>query len=80
MTLGEDQTALGSLTFSNSTSFAENLTVTGQVNGIDLSTDVVTTHLNHSINGQKTISQDFRLKNDAVVELEKTVDTVSFDL
>ncbi|XP_071797837.1 uncharacterized protein [Asterias amurensis] len=76
MTLGEDQTALGSLTFSNSTSFAENLTVTGQVNGLDLSTDVVTTHLNHIINGQKTISQDFRLKNDAVVELEKTVDTV----
>lgn len=80
MTLGEEQTARGFLTFTNSTSFAKNITVEGQINGLDLSTDVVTTHLNHIINGQKNVSKDCIMENDAIVEEKKTVDMVSLQL
>ena len=77
MTVTGLQYPMGYLTFNDLTTFSDDVTVDGLVNGFNMSSDIVTTHLDHIINGEKIISENLILCQAATVAEGKTVDTVS---
>ena len=78
MTLHDDQTSTGYLTFNTTVTFGSNVEVKGRVNGVDLYLDVVTTFENHTISGNKLIIGNITAIEGICMNSGTSVDTVSF--
>lgn len=76
MTINDEQTSTGYLTFNTTVTFGSNVEVIGHVNGVDLYLDVVTTFENHTIGGNKLIIGNITAVEGICMSSGTSVDTV----
>ena len=79
MTVGSDQNSTGQLTFDTSVAFTSDVEVDGDVNGLNLYKDVITTVYNHTVSGYKIIEGSVEAIEGVRMTDGATISGVSFD-